>query len=108
LQTGDSNLVAKTTIDNSRREKVPQQQGKHSDRPPSLLPLPVNGSRQPLLSPESTSSPTVQVPIDEDSEEAVLEEQKMPLRTLVSRSIPAFRALQGLQSHACLSVARRF
>jgi len=91
LQTGDSNLVANTTIHSSRREKVPQQRGQDLDRPPSLLPLPVNGSGQPLLSPESTSSPTVQVPIDEDSEEAVLAKQNMPLQDIVERSSTRFR-----------------
>jgi len=66
-QTEDSNLVADKTIDNNHKETVTQQQGH------SLLPLPVNGSGQPLLSQESTPSPTVQVPIDEDGEEAVIE-----------------------------------
>ena len=51
-QTGDSNLVANTTVDSSHEEKVPRQQGQAIDRPLSLLPLPVNGSGQPLLSPE--------------------------------------------------------
>jgi len=41
------------------------------DRPPSLLPFPIDGHGQPLFSPESTSSHTDQVPIDEDSEEAI-------------------------------------
>jgi len=40
-------------------------------RPPSLLPFPINGHGQPLFSPESTSSHTDQVPINEDSEEAI-------------------------------------
>jgi len=43
-----------------------------ADRLPSLLPFPIDGSGQPLFSPESTSSHTGQVPIDEDSEEAIL------------------------------------
>ena len=43
----------------------------------SLLPLPIDGSGQPLLSQESTSLFTEQVPIDEVSEEAVLERQTM-------------------------------
>ena len=46
--------------------------GTLDDRPPSLLPGPIDGSGQPLLSPELTSSPTVQVQIDEDVEEEVL------------------------------------
>jgi len=66
-QTGDSNLVADKTINSSHKEMVPQQQGH------SVLPLPVDGSGQPLLSQVSTPSPTVQVPINEDSEEEVLE-----------------------------------
>jgi len=112
-QTGDSNLVANKTINSSREEKVPQQQGQDigcptsylvveiedhavacsftraggfvwkyfplatcfnnnkdfviactgtfEDRQPSLLPFPIDASGQPLLSPESKSSPTVQV-----------------------------------------------
>ena len=56
---------------------VPQQQGH------SLLPLPVDGSGQPLLSQESTPSPTVQVPIAEDGEKAVFEGQNMPLQEIV-------------------------
>jgi len=51
-QTGNSNLVANTMADSIHEEKVPQQQGQDIDRPLSLLPLPVNGSGQPLLSPE--------------------------------------------------------
>jgi len=141
-QTGDSNLVTNTTIDSSRKEKVPQQQGQDigcptsnlvvkvtqslaispghwgfvlkmrsptwsggfvwkysplseccndnlfwhaattadtvipcsstlADRPPSLLPFPIDGRGQPLFSPDSISSHTDQVPIDEDSEEAI-------------------------------------
>jgi len=123
-QTGDSNLVANKTLNNSSKETVLKQQGQDignpmpnlvvdfedraiacsftracgfiweyfpllacfdynednvipctgtlDDRPPFLLPLPIDGSGQPLLSPESTSLLTVQVPIDEDSEEVVL------------------------------------
>jgi len=56
---------------------VPQQQGH------SLLPLPVDGSGQPLPSQESTPSPTVQVPIAEDGEKAVFEGQNMPLQEIV-------------------------
>jgi len=39
------------------------------DRPPSLLPFPIDYQGQPLLSTESTSSHTGQVTIDKDSEE---------------------------------------
>jgi len=46
--------------------------GTLDDRPPSLLPFPINDSGQPLLSPESTLPHTGEVPIEEDSEEAVL------------------------------------
>jgi len=56
---------------------VPQQQGH------PLLPLPVDGSGQCLLSQESTPSPTVQVLIAEDGEKAVLEGQNMPLQEIV-------------------------
>jgi len=77
-QTGDSNLVANKTINSSHKQTVPQQQGH------SLLPLPVDGSGQPLLSQESTPSPTVQVPIDEDGKEAVFEGQNMPLQDIVA------------------------
>jgi len=76
-QKGDSNLVANKTINSSHKEVVPQQQGH------SLLPLPVDGSGQPLLSQESTPSPTVQVPIAEDGEKVVLEGQNMPLQEIV-------------------------
>ena len=41
------------------------------DRSPSLLPFPIDGHGQPLFSPESTSSHTDKVPIDEDSQEAI-------------------------------------
>ena len=41
------------------------------DRPPSLLPVPIDAQGQPLLPTESTSSHTGQVPIDEDGEEAI-------------------------------------
>jgi len=81
-QTGDSNLVADKTINISHKEVVPQQQGH------SLLPLPVDGSGQPLLSQESTSSFTVQVPINEVGEEAVLERQNMSFdMTLLGRAV---------------------
>jgi len=42
-----------------------------ADRPPSLLPFPIDGRGQPLFSPESTSLHTDQVPIDENSEEVI-------------------------------------
>ena len=41
------------------------------DSPPSLLPFLIDGHGQPLSSPESTSSHTDQVLIDEDSEDAL-------------------------------------
>jgi len=146
-QTGDSHLVAYTTISSNRKEKVQQQQGqdigrpasnlvvkvtqsmaispghwgfvlkmrsptraggfvwKYSplleccnsnlflhtvttvdtvipssstvvNRPPSLLPFPIDDQGQPLFSLESTSSHTDQVPIDEDSKEAIFAVQK--------------------------------
>jgi len=46
------------------------------DRPPSLLPFPIDDQGQPLFSPESTYSHTGQVPINEDSEEAIFAVQK--------------------------------
>jgi len=98
-QTGDSNLVANTTIDSSHKETVPQQQGQEIDRPPSLLPLPVNGSGQPLLSPESTPSLTVQVLIDENSEEAVFEGQTMSLQDIVKPLQHPLSVLQKARSH---------
>jgi len=67
-------------IDSSRKEKVPWQQGQDIERPPSLLLLPIDGSGQPLLSLASTFSTMVQVPIDEDGEEAIIEGQNMPLQ----------------------------
>jgi len=45
----------------------------------SFLPIPIDGSGQPLRSQESTSSFTVQVPINEVGKEAVLEGQNMSL-----------------------------
>ena len=58
-------------FDNNEDAVIPCT-GALEDRPPSLLPFPISGSDQPLLSPEPTFSPTVQVPIDEDGEEVVL------------------------------------
>jgi len=49
LQTGDSNLVANTTIDSSRKEKVPQQQGLDIGRPLSNLVVKV--TKSPAISP---------------------------------------------------------
>jgi len=46
------------------------------DRPPFLLPFPIVDQCQPLFSPESTSSHTDQVPIDEDIKEAIFAVQK--------------------------------
>ena len=70
-------------------------------RPFSLLPIPVDASGQ--LSPELTSSPTVQVPLDNCREEAVFEGQNMgsqavggdgilhtPLSSRLSPSSPSF------------------
>ena len=62
-QTGDSNLVANTTVDSSHEEKVPRQQGQDIDRPLSFLPLPVNGSGQPLLSPEMMQKTRKHTPV---------------------------------------------
>jgi len=56
---------------NNNEDAVIPCTGTLEDRPPSLLPLPIDGSGQPLLSPESTSSPTVQAPIDDDGEETI-------------------------------------
>jgi len=65
-------LPLSAVFDNNKDADLPCT-GTLEDRPPSLLPLPVHGSGQPLFSSGSTSSPTVQVPIDEDGKEAVLE-----------------------------------
>ena len=51
--------------------------GTLDDKAPSLLPIRVDGSGQPLLSQELTSSPTVQVLIDNHREEAISEGQNM-------------------------------
>ena len=48
-QTGDSNLVVNTTIDSSRKEKVPQQQGQDIGRPTSNLVVKV--TQLPAISP---------------------------------------------------------
>jgi len=63
-------------FDNTEDTVIPCT-GTLNDRPPSLWPLPVDGSGQPLLSPESTSLPSVQALIDEDGKEAVLAGQNM-------------------------------
>jgi len=76
-QTGDLNLVPDKTINSRHKEVVPQLQGH------SLLPLPADGSGQPLLSQESTPSPTVQVLIAEDSEKTVCEGQNMLSQEIV-------------------------
>jgi len=99
-QTGELNLVANTTI---RKERVPRQQGQSADRPLSLLPYPVNGSGQPLPSPESTSSLTVQVLINEDGKEAVLEGQNMPLQDIVEPFQHPLSVLQKACRHALAS-----
>jgi len=62
----------------------------------SLLPLPINGSGQPLLLQESTSSFTVQVPINEVGEETILEGQNMPLD------------MDSFRSRSCISPAGRY
>jgi len=54
---------------------------------PSLLPIPVDGSGQPLLSTELTSAPTAHVPIDKCREEAVLEGQNMSSLAISSEGI---------------------
>jgi len=63
----------------------------------SLLPLPIDGSGQPLLSQESTSSFTVQVPIDEVGKETVLEGQIMQTQDMGS-----------FRSRSCISRAGRY
>jgi len=82
---------------------VPRQQGQSADRPVSLLPYPVNGSGQPLPSPESTSSLTVQVLINEDGGEAVLEGQNMPLQDIVEPLQHPLSVLQKACRHALAS-----
>jgi len=62
----------------------------------SFVPIPIYGSGQPLLSQESTSSFTGQVPIDGVGEEAVLEGQNMPVD------------LDSFRSRSCISRAGRY
>jgi len=62
----------------------------------SLLPLPIDGSGQPLLSQDATSSFTVQVPIDEVGEKAVLEGQNMSID------------MDSFRSRSCISRAGRY
>jgi len=69
-----SSLLA--CFDNNEDAAIPCT-GTLDNKLPFLSPLPVDSSGRSLLSPESTSLPTVQVPIDEDGEEAVLEGQNM-------------------------------
>ena len=67
------------------------------DRPPSLLPVPIDAQCQPLLSTESTSSHTGQVPIDGVGEEAVLEGQNTPFDIDSDRSRDSSRKEQVQQ-----------
>jgi len=62
----------------------------------SFLPIPIDGSVQPLLSQESTSSFTVQVPINWVGEEVVLEGQNMQLD------------MDSFKSRSCISRAGRY
>ena len=63
-------------FDNNEDAVIPCT-GTLDDKPPSLLPIRVDGCGQPLLSQELTSSSTVQVLIDNYREEAVFEGQNM-------------------------------
>ena len=67
-ECGNDNLFRHTT---TTVDTVIPSSSTLVDRPPSLLPFPIDGRGQPLFSPESTSSHTDQVPIDEDSQEAI-------------------------------------
>jgi len=63
----------------------------------SPLPIAIDGSGQPLLSQELTSSFTVQVPINEVSEEALVEGQIMQRQDMGS-----------FRSPSCISRAGRY
>ena len=93
-QTGDSNLVANTTVDSSHEEKVPRQQGQDIDRPLSLLPLPVNGSGQPLLSPEMMQKTRKHTPV---SPSLVASNEMSPLESADCHTAPSQKLLTSKQ-----------
>jgi hypothetical protein len=93
-QTGDSNLVANTTVDSSHEEKVPRQQGQDIDRPLSFLPLPVNGSGQPLLSPEMMPKTRKHTPV---SPSLVASDEMSPLASAHRHTAPSHKLLTSKQ-----------
>ena len=103
-QTGDSNLVANTTVHNSHEEKVPRQQGQDIDRPFSLLPLPVNDSGQPLLSPERMQKTRTHTPA---SPSLVAYDEMPPLESADRHTAPSQKLLTSKQPtpHAAPALA---
>jgi len=103
-QTGDSNLVVNTTVDSSHEEKVPRQQGQDIDRPLSLLPLPVNGSGQPLLSPEMMQKTRKHTPA---SLSLVASDEMSPLESADRHTAPSQKLLTSKQPtpHAAPALA---
>jgi len=98
-QTGDSNLVANTTVDSSHEEKVPRYQGQDIDRPLSFLPLPVNDSGQPLLPPEMMQKTRKHTPV---SPSLVASDEMSPLESVDRHTAPSQKLLTSKQptSHA--------
>ena len=84
-QTGNSNLVANTTVDSSHEEKV---------RPLSLVPLPVNGSGQPLLSPEMMQKTRKHTPA---SPSLVASDEMSPLESAARPTAPSQKLLTSKQ-----------
>ena len=103
-QTGNSNLVANTTVDSSHEEKLPRQQGQDIDRPLSLLPLPVNGSGQPLLSPEMMQKTRKHTPA---SPSLVASDEMSPLESADRHTAPSQKLLTSKQltPHAAPTLA---
>jgi len=103
-QTGNSNLVANTTVDSSHEEKVPRQQGQAIDRSLSFLPLPVNGSGQPLLSPEMTQKTRKHTP---SSPSIVASDEMSPLESAARPTAPSQKLLTSKQPtpHAAPALA---
>jgi len=103
-QTGDSNLVTNTTVDSSHEEKVPRQQGQDIDRPLSFLPLPVNGSGQPLISPEMMQKIRKHTPV---SPSLVASNEMSPLASADRHTAPSQKLLTSQQptQHAAPALA---
>jgi len=83
---------------------VPRQQGQDIDRPLSLLPLPVNGSGQPLLSPEMIQKTRKHTPA---SPSLVASDEMSPLESADRHTAPSQKLLTSKQltPHAAPALA---